>query len=90
MRFAAKKVVALRMRYPLRGIRAGYCCGALSAVTDDPSPGCRNSDWPDDDASGAGCGAGIGSGVAGIFHHGTEAGAGAVGTVVINGTLTAC
>ena len=88
MRFAAKTVFRLRMRYPLRGIHADYCCGALSAVTDGPSPGCGNSDWPADALLGAGPGAGIGSGVAGIFHHGTEVGTGAIGAVVKTGTPT--
>ena len=88
MRSAAKIIGALRMRYPFRGIHADYCCGALSAVTDDPSPGRRNSDWPADELVGAACGAGaeIGSGVAGIFHHGI-AGAGAIGAVVITGII---
>jgi hypothetical protein len=90
MRFAAKIVVTLRSRYPLRGIYADYCCGALSAVTDGPSLGCRNSDWPADELLAAGCGsgAGIGSGPAGIFHHGMEAGVGAIGAFVITGIPT--
>jgi len=88
MRIAAKIVFALQLRYPFRGIHAGYRCGALSAVTDDPSPGCRNNDWSADEAPAEGSGAGIGSGVAGTFHHGTEAGASAAGAVVITGTPT--